>query len=533
MTRVPLARLRGALRPFTPTKVPGVGAERHAPARHPLRSASTYRPAMRIAYDVSPLSHPRTGVGNYMRGSLARARRGGRAGTRSSRSRRRAARASAAIPEALDGIAGRAAPAVLPLAHAWRTAWSRARPARRPSACSAASTCSTSPTGCTRRSAAASARRRSTTSCRSAFPSGRTADACACTAPSTATPRARATSSSCNSHFTARRRATSCSASPAERMRVAHPGVDAGSRADGRARRPRPPYVLTVATLEPRKNLGTLLDAHALLGDGLALAVVGAAGWGEQPQLDRPGVVRARLRRRRRARAPLPRRRGVRLPVAIRGLRHPDRRGDGERRARRRVVASVARRGLRRRGRARRSRTAPEAFAAASSEALAATATSSCRWASRTRARFTVARDGRRVPRGYREALRDCARERRHRRVAARPDARRDGALRAGPAAAARAAGSSVERLAFGGAGRAARVAARRAAGTSLALPRHARRARRPPLPELPAPLRARVPVVVTVHDLAVLAPPAGFNRWTRSYGRVLRPARVRAPRRA
>ena len=51
--------------------------------------------------------------------------------------------------------------------------------------------------------------------------------------------------------------------------------------------------MLTVATLEPRKNLGTLVEAFALLADtGLALAVVGGAGWGEQPQLDRPGIVR-------------------------------------------------------------------------------------------------------------------------------------------------------------------------------------------------------------------------------------------------
>ena len=52
-------------------------------------------------------------------------------------------------------------------------------------------------------------------------------------------------------------------------------------------------YLLTVATLEPRKNLETLVDAYALLdGDGLSLAVVGGAGWGPQPRLDRPGVVR-------------------------------------------------------------------------------------------------------------------------------------------------------------------------------------------------------------------------------------------------
>jgi alpha-1,3-rhamnosyl/mannosyltransferase len=47
-----------------------------------------------------------------------------------------------------------------------------------------------------------------------------------------------------------------------------------------------------VATLEPRKNLETLLAAHELLGEDVALAVVGAAGWGRQPELDRPGVVR-------------------------------------------------------------------------------------------------------------------------------------------------------------------------------------------------------------------------------------------------
>jgi glycosyltransferase involved in cell wall biosynthesis len=49
---------------------------------------------------------------------------------------------------------------------------------------------------------------------------------------------------------------------------------------------------LSVATLVPRKNLERLLDAHELLGGQLALAVVGASGWGPQPRLDRPGVIR-------------------------------------------------------------------------------------------------------------------------------------------------------------------------------------------------------------------------------------------------
>src|SRR5207249_2105694 len=52
------------------------------------------------------------------------------------------------------------------------------------------------------------------------------------------------------------------------------------------------PYLFTVATLEPRKNVGTLVEAHALLGGSHALAVAGGAGWGAQPALDREGVVR-------------------------------------------------------------------------------------------------------------------------------------------------------------------------------------------------------------------------------------------------
>jgi glycosyltransferase involved in cell wall biosynthesis len=39
--------------------------------------------------------------------------------------------------------------------------------------------------------------------------------------------------------------------------------------------------------------------------------------------------------------------------------------------------------------------------------------------------------------------------------------------------------------------------------------------------PTFRAPLRSRRPVVVTVHDLAVLRHPETFNRWTRTYSRV------------
>jgi glycosyltransferase involved in cell wall biosynthesis len=77
------------------------------------------------------------------------------------------------------------------------------------------------------------------------------------------------------------------------RIHVAYPGVDVQFRPEGDALELERPYALTVATLEPRKNLGTLVEAYRLLGPSeLSLAVVGAGGWGEQPSLDAPGVVR-------------------------------------------------------------------------------------------------------------------------------------------------------------------------------------------------------------------------------------------------
>jgi glycosyltransferase involved in cell wall biosynthesis len=79
---------------------------------------------------------------------------------------------------------------------------------------------------------------------------------------------------------------------PEERIRVAHPAPKPVFRADGPAADLGAPYVLTVATLEPRKNLQTLIEAHRLLDGDLQLAVVGAEGWGEQPLLDGPRIRR-------------------------------------------------------------------------------------------------------------------------------------------------------------------------------------------------------------------------------------------------
>ena len=62
-------------------------------------------------------------------------------------------------------------------------------------------------------------------------------------------------------------------------------------------------------------------------------------------------------------------------------------------------------------------------------------------------------------------------------------------------------------------------------------LPRKARGADVVHCPTYRAPLRSPVPVVVTVHDLAVLRRPEAFPQWTRTYSRLVVPRVVRAAR--
>jgi glycosyltransferase involved in cell wall biosynthesis len=83
-------------------------------------------------------------------------------------------------------------------------------------------------------------------------------------------------------------------------------------------------------------------------------------------------------------------------------------------------------------------------------------------------------------------------------------------------------------RLAWGGGGRATAVA-RDLYWYLGALPRRARALDVLHCPTFRAPLRSPVPLVVTVHDLAVLRHPRAFNRWARTYGRVFVPRVARA----
>jgi glycosyltransferase involved in cell wall biosynthesis len=90
-----------------------------------------------------------------------------------------------------------------------------------------------------------------------------------------------------------------------------------------------------------------------------------------------------------------------------------------------------------------------------------------------------------------------------------------------------------LRRYSFGGAGRVRRIL-RDTVWYLSALPRRARRDRVDVLhcPGLRAPVRAPVPLVVTIHDVAVLREPRSFNPWTRSYSRRMLPKVARAARR-
>jgi glycosyltransferase involved in cell wall biosynthesis len=88
-----------------------------------------------------------------------------------------------------------------------------------------------------------------------------------------------------------------------------------------------------------------------------------------------------------------------------------------------------------------------------------------------------------------------------------------------------------VERLSWGGSGKASAVA-RDVWWYPVALPRRARGLDLLHCTSFRGPLRSPVPLVVTVHDLAVLRHPEAFNRWTRTYSRAFVPRVVRAARR-
>jgi glycosyltransferase involved in cell wall biosynthesis len=246
---------------------------------------------VRIAFDVSPLSHPRSGIGTYLRGSLAGLAEAAAGSHEIVAFAPTSPRGKKVIPAALDGISVDVRLRFLPFAHFWRQGWSRlGHPAverflgpldvlhfsdwmypPQDGGVRATTVHDLVPLrfpawvqGRTRRMHSAKYRNAAAT-CDLVF---------------------------ANSAYT-KRDIVELLDVPERRVRVALPGVDSVFTSDGGPADLGAAYLLTVATLEPRKNLGALVEAHALLGrSDLLLALVGAEGWGNQPALDRPGIVR-------------------------------------------------------------------------------------------------------------------------------------------------------------------------------------------------------------------------------------------------
>src|SRR6266536_174615 len=245
---------------------------------------------MRIVVDVTPLSLPKTGIGNYIRGMLAGLAEAGAGrhelvafGPSGPRGREPIRRPLAGLPLELRLP-------LLPRAHVWRTAWSRLGrppvetflgpldvfhfsdwmyPAQR-------------------------AGLRATTIhdlVPLRFPDW--------VKPATVRmhgPKYVHAARTCdrifvNSAFTAGE-VTELLGVPEERIVVAHPGIDPRFRPDGEQADLGGPYILDVGTLEPRKNLPALASSFALLRERrpeLTLAIAGLEGWEDRP-LEAEGI---------------------------------------------------------------------------------------------------------------------------------------------------------------------------------------------------------------------------------------------------
>jgi glycosyltransferase involved in cell wall biosynthesis len=245
---------------------------------------------MRIVVDVTPLSRPRTGIGNYFRGMLAGLAEAGEGrhelvafGPSGPRGRTR-------IRESLDGLPVDLRLPLLPRAHAWRVTWSRlGRPSverfvgpldvfhfsdwmypPQRGGLRATTIHDLVPLRFPDWVEPATARMHGTKYVHAA----KTCDRIFV-----------------NSRFTAGEVVELLDV-PEERVVVAHPGIDPRFRPDDDRADLGGPYVLSVGTLEPRKNLHALAEAFTLVRQRhpqLTLAIAGLEGWENRP-LEAEGI---------------------------------------------------------------------------------------------------------------------------------------------------------------------------------------------------------------------------------------------------
>ena len=231
---------------------------------------------MRIAYDVTPLSHPRTGVGNYILGTLRGMLAAGDGANEIVAFGPVSVRGRRLLEETLDGLAVERRFITFPLAHALRRTWSRVGrpPAERflgpvdilhfsdwmhpPQRSGARATMIHDlgplhfPARLDRRTVAMHAE--------------------------TAREAARCDVVFVNSEYTANDVVETLDI-PRERIRVAYPGVDDLFSVDGDEGRSRRPYAFTTATDTWRKNLATLRRAWTHLDGELDLVALGDVGY--------------------------------------------------------------------------------------------------------------------------------------------------------------------------------------------------------------------------------------------------------------
>ena len=245
---------------------------------------------MRIVVDVSPLSHPRTGIGNYIRGSLA-----GMAEARSGRHvlvafAPTSLRGPARIRAALDGITVSRRLLPVPASHALRTAWSRAGHPAVERLAGALDAFLFSEWMYPAQRAGVRA-----TVFHDLIPL-RHPEWCTSRTISMHTRKARNAARTCdvvfaNSDATAADLVSLLGIEP-DRIVHAPPGLAAGLGPIGPAAELGGPSILGLGTIEPRKNLARLVEAWRLLDGELGLVLAGGEGWGDRPDLADPRILR-------------------------------------------------------------------------------------------------------------------------------------------------------------------------------------------------------------------------------------------------
>jgi glycosyltransferase involved in cell wall biosynthesis len=239
---------------------------------------------MRIVVDVSPLSRPRTGIGNYIRGMVAGLVEAGAGehelvafGPSGPNGRRR-------IRESLAGLPVELRLPPLPRAQAWRSAWSRMgwppveSVAGRLDVFHFSDWMYPSQRGGVRATTV-----HDLVPLR--FPDWVEPATLRMHGPKYANAARTCDRVFVNSKFTAGEVSELLGVAE-ERIVVAYPGIDPRFRPEGERADLGGPYVLAVSTLEPRKNLPALVAAFAVLRrrrPELTLALAGLEGWEDRP----------------------------------------------------------------------------------------------------------------------------------------------------------------------------------------------------------------------------------------------------------